>query len=122
MTVFDMSGQGRYRNLWTNYLSGAEAVLFVVDSSDILRLCVVKDELSALLTGGELKRCPIAIFANKMDLPGALPQAELARRLGLTKMLRTWKWSIFATNALTGEGLEEGAKWLSSHLNPNHTQ
>ena len=44
-TVFDMSGAGRYRNLWTQYYRDAEAVIFVVDTADKLRLAVVKDEV-----------------------------------------------------------------------------
>lgn len=38
-TVFDMSGAGRYRNLWEQYYKDAQAIIFVVDSSDRLRLC-----------------------------------------------------------------------------------
>lgn len=44
-----MSGQGRYRNLWEKYYSGAEAIIFVIDSSDKIRLAVAKDELHNLL-------------------------------------------------------------------------
>ena len=48
-TVFDMSGQGRYRSLWEQYYRDAEAVIFVVDSSDKLRTVVARDELESLL-------------------------------------------------------------------------
>lgn len=37
-TVFDMSGAGRYRNLWEQYYKDAQAIIFVVDSSDRLRV------------------------------------------------------------------------------------
>ena len=33
-TVFDMSGQGRYRNLWEHYYKDAQAIIFVIDCSD----------------------------------------------------------------------------------------
>ena len=36
-TVFDMSGQGRYRNLWEHYYKDVQAVIFVVDTSDKIR-------------------------------------------------------------------------------------
>ena len=73
-TVFDMSGQGRYRNLWEHYYqlvlafqcilnssifhlhlficftSEAEAIIFVLDSSDKLRMVVAKEELDLLLS------------------------------------------------------------------------
>ncbi len=36
-TVFDMSGQGRYRNLWEHYYKDVQAIIFVVDTSDKIR-------------------------------------------------------------------------------------
>lgn len=37
-TVFDMSGAGRYRMLWEHYYRETQAVIFVLDSADKLRL------------------------------------------------------------------------------------
>ena len=34
-----MSGAGRYRNLWEQYYKDAQAIIFVIDSSDKLRMC-----------------------------------------------------------------------------------
>lgn len=48
-TMFDMSGAGRYRNLWEHYYAEAQGIIYVIDSSDSVRLCVVKDELETLL-------------------------------------------------------------------------
>ncbi|KAG9486136.1 hypothetical protein GDO78_008944 [Eleutherodactylus coqui] len=48
-TVFDMSGQGRYRNLWEHYYKEGQAIIFVIDSSDKLRMVVAKEELETLL-------------------------------------------------------------------------
>uniref|UniRef100_A0A8D0IQM1 ARF like GTPase 6 n=1 Tax=Sus scrofa TaxID=9823 RepID=A0A8D0IQM1_PIG len=48
-TVFDMSGQGRYRNLWEHYYKEGQAIIFVIDSSDRLRMVVAKEELDTLL-------------------------------------------------------------------------
>lgn len=48
-TAFDMSGQGRYRNLWEHYYKECQGIVFVVDSSDKLRMVVAKDELDMLL-------------------------------------------------------------------------
>uniref|UniRef100_A0A8C6G809 ADP-ribosylation factor-like protein 6 n=1 Tax=Mus spicilegus TaxID=10103 RepID=A0A8C6G809_MUSSI len=48
-TVFDMSGQGRYRNLWEHYYKDGQAIIFVIDSSDKLRMVVAKEELDTLL-------------------------------------------------------------------------
>ena len=48
-TVFDMSGQGKYRNLWKHYYPDTDGIIYVIDSSDKDRICVVKDELSVML-------------------------------------------------------------------------
>ncbi|KPP56278.1 ADP-ribosylation factor-like protein 6-like [Scleropages formosus] len=48
-TVFDMSGQGRYRNLWEHYYKEGQAIIFVIDSGDKLRMVVAKEELDTLL-------------------------------------------------------------------------
>ena len=48
-TVFDMSGQGKSRPLWEHYYRDAHAVIFVVDSTDRLRMEVAREELNNLL-------------------------------------------------------------------------
>ncbi|XP_064499749.1 ADP-ribosylation factor-like protein 6 isoform X1 [Pseudopipra pipra] len=48
-TVFDMSGQGKYRDLWEHYYKEGQAIIFVIDSSDKLRMVVAKEELDTLL-------------------------------------------------------------------------
>ena len=44
-----MSGQSKYRELWQQYYESADAVLFVVDASDDLRIAVAKNELEIIL-------------------------------------------------------------------------
>ncbi|KAF8063071.1 ARL6 [Scenedesmus sp. PABB004] len=80
LTVFDMSGAGQYRGLWEHYYLEAQAVVFVVDSADRLRLVVAKDELDNLLRHPQLgRRVPLLVLGNKMDLPSALTPVELAQ-------------------------------------------
>ena len=118
-SVFDMAGGGTYRTLWETYYSGADAIIFVVDSSDKLRLCVARDELELLLRHSDIAagaRTPMLFFANKMDLPGALEPSEVSMQLGLPALTER-PWQIAASNALTGEGVEEGIAWLVQALN-----
>merc|ERR1719159_1559061 len=77
-TAFDMSGQNRYRNLWEHYYKDAEAIVFVVDSTDRLRFVVARNELEQLLTSPQMlqRKTPILFFANKMDLPSAALAGE----------------------------------------------
>jgi ADP-ribosylation factor-like protein 6 len=64
-----MSGQGRYRSLWEHYYTDVEAIIFVLDSTDRLRMCVAKEELIQLLSHEEIKktRAPVLFFANKVS-------------------------------------------------------
>ena len=116
-TMFDMSGQGRYRNLWEHYYQEAEGIIFVVDSADTVRMCVVKDELDTLLAHKDLSKRPVPIlfFANKLDVPKAMAADQISEALELHK-LSDRPWTIVASNGLTGAGLEEGIKWLSGKL------
>ncbi|XP_069694584.1 ADP-ribosylation factor-like protein 6 [Periplaneta americana] len=116
-TAFDMSGQGRYRDLWEHYYKDCQGVIFVVDSSDRLRLVVVREELDLLLQHPDIagRRFPILFFANKMDLRDALSSVKIAAGLGLERILDK-PWHICASNALTGEGLQEGVEWLTQQV------
>lgn len=125
VTAFDMSGQGRYRNLWEHYYRGVEAIIFVIDSSDSLRLVVAKDELDMMTRHPDLKerRIPILFLANKSDLRDSMAASKISQALSLESLLgppsespSSYPWSIQTTNALTGEGVEEGIQWLSDQL------
>merc|ERR1719234_3036958 len=72
-SAFDMSGQGKYRDLWTTYYSEAQGIIFVIDATDEIRFAVAKEELRIVLESPDLRqrKIPILFFANKMDLPNA---------------------------------------------------
>ena len=115
--AFDMSGQGRYRNLWEHYYKECDAIIFVIDSSDKLRFVVAKNELDDLIQSPELrnKRIPILFFANKMDLKSSASSVKCSKELSLDK-INDKPWHICASNALSGEGLNEGVDWLTDQL------
>lgn len=116
-TVFDMSGQGRYRNLWEHYYKEGQAIIFVIDSSDKLRMVVAKEELDTLLNHPDIKhrRIPILFFANKMDLREALSSVKVSQLLCLEN-IKDKPWHICASNAVQGEGLQEGVDWLQEQI------
>ncbi|XP_059489197.1 ADP-ribosylation factor-like protein 6 isoform X4 [Neocloeon triangulifer] len=117
-TAFDMAGQGRYRELWEHHYKDCQGIIFVVDSSDGLRLVVARDELEALLDHQYIKtkkHLPILVFANKMDVRGALSAVQVSASLGLENISNK-PWHICASNAMTGEGLQEGIEWLTNQI------
>ncbi|CAG9466648.1 unnamed protein product [Pedinophyceae sp. YPF-701] len=114
LTCVDMSGAGKYRALWETYYRDCEAVVFVVDSADEIRLAVVGNELQQLIEHQDIRPdLPVLVFANKKDLPKSMKPVTIAQRLKLTDLLRSHPWQIMHTNALTGEGLDEGIHWLA---------
>lgn len=116
-TAFDMSGQGRYRDLWEHYYKDCDGIIFVIDSSDRLRLAVVRDELDLMLQHPDTasRQIPILFFANKMDLRDALSSVKIAAGLGLERITDK-PWHICASSAITGEGLHEGMEWFTQQL------
>eukprot|EP00357_Protocruzia_adherens_P024268 CAMPEP_0114999936 /NCGR_PEP_ID=MMETSP0216-20121206/16449_1 /TAXON_ID=223996 /ORGANISM="Protocruzia adherens, Strain Boccale" /LENGTH=187 /DNA_ID=CAMNT_0002364919 /DNA_START=335 /DNA_END=898 /DNA_ORIENTATION=+ len=118
-TVFDMSGQGKYRNLWEHYYPDAEAIIFVLDSTDRLRFAVAKNELDETLNHDAIRdrNIPILFFANKMDIAGAATPLECMQELELESIPVARSWHITASNALVGEGIEEGIVWLVEQIN-----
>nr|CAD7589709.1 unnamed protein product [Timema genevievae] len=76
-----------------------------------------KKELDLLLQHPDIsgRRLPILFFANKMDLRDALSSVKIASGLGLERILDK-PWHICASNAVTGEGLQEGVEWLTQQI------
>ena len=117
-TCFDMSGQSTYRGLWEAYYAEVQAVVFVLDSSDKVRMAMAKDELDMLLKHKDVvsKRIPILVFANKMDLAGSLTPVECMSLMGLESIVDK-PWHIAASNGLTGDGIDDGFTWLGETVN-----
>ena len=114
-TVWDVGGQDKIRPLWRHYFQNTQGVIFVVDSNDRDRAGEAREELFRMLNEDELRDAVLLIFANKQDLPGAMNAAEVTEKLNLNS-LRNRNWYIQATCATSGDGLYEGAEWLSNTL------
>ncbi|XP_020787863.1 ADP-ribosylation factor 4-like [Boleophthalmus pectinirostris] len=114
-TVWDVGGQDKIRPLWRHYFQNTQGLIFVVDSNDRERIAESRDELNKMLQEDELKDAALLVFANKQDLPNALPVSELTEKLGL-RALRNKDWHIENACATQGTGLYEGLDWLSNEL------
>jgi ADP-ribosylation factor-like protein 6 len=92
-TVFDMSGQSKYRTLWEHYYSEVNGIIFVIDSTDRVRGVVAREELDSMLNHQQVKArsCPILILANKNDIQGGMTESECSDALGLENIKdRAW--------------------------------
>jgi small GTP-binding protein len=114
-TVWDVGGQDKIRTLWQHYYQGTDGLIFVVDSNDSDRLELAKTELFRLLSQDELRHhAVVLVFANKQDLPNAVPADQLVQKLGLDSCRNPWY--IQPSCAVNGEGLLEGLDWLGETL------
>merc|ERR1712050_785767 len=113
--VWDIGGQDKIRKLWRHYYQGTNGLIYVVDSNDRDRIEDAREELTKMLSEDEMANAALLVFANKQDLPNAMPAAEVTEKLGLHNM-RNRQWFIQSACATTGDGLYEGLDWLSRTL------
>ncbi|KAI5604178.1 hypothetical protein POPTR_001G301200v4 [Populus trichocarpa] len=114
-TVWDVGGQQKIRHLWRHYFQSAHGLIFVVDSNDRRRILEARNELHCILSHIELKDAILLVFANKQDVPDAMPVSEVADKLGLPT-LKQRHWYIQSSSATSGRGLYEGLDWLSNNI------
>uniref|UniRef100_A0A6N2KDX2 ADP-ribosylation factor n=1 Tax=Salix viminalis TaxID=40686 RepID=A0A6N2KDX2_SALVM len=103
------------RHLWRHYFQSAHGLIFVVDSNDRRRISEARNELHCILSYIELKDAMLLVFANKQDVPDAMPVSEVADKLGLPT-LKQRHWYIQSSSATSGRGLYEGLDWLSNSI------
>ena len=111
MNVWDVGGQTKLRAYWRNYFEQTEALVWVIDSADRLRMQECKQELHALLLEERLQGASLLVVANKQDLKGALREDEIREVLDLDG-LKTHTWRMVGCSAVTGEHVEEGLTWV----------
>ena len=63
--MWDIGGQKAIRAYWKNYFENTDGLVYVVDSSDEVRLKECSEELQNLLQEDTLKNVPVLVFANK---------------------------------------------------------
>ena len=63
-----MMSLAQVRDLWEEFYSNADAVVFMVDSADKPRFDEAKAEIYQILESEDLKSVPILVLGNKNDL------------------------------------------------------
>jgi len=111
LNIWDVGGQRLLRPYWRNYFEQTEALVWVVDSSDRLRMTDCRDELHSLLQEDRLAGASLLVYANKQDLDGSLSVQEIREALNLND-LTTHHWKILPCSAVLGTNLIEGLDWV----------
>ncbi|GFR46895.1 hypothetical protein Agub_g8539 [Astrephomene gubernaculifera] len=116
VTMFDMSGNQRYHELWQHYYKDTTAIMFVLDSADRARFAEADAVLQEVLHAETLKRVPMLFLCNKMDLALAASPDEVAQALHLPAASAARAFQLQPCSALEGKGIKEGTQWLLDHV------
>ena len=116
-TVWDIGGQDKIRPLWVHYFKEITGLIFVLDSIDRDRIHEAKEELYKVLADNlaDSTNIPLLLFANKQDLPNAMPVSEIIQILDFNTLQRLWH--VEGTIGVRGDGIYEGLDWLISNIN-----
>ncbi|EDO05297.1 putative ADP-ribosylation factor-like protein 2 [Babesia bovis T2Bo] len=112
VNFWDVGGQKTIRSFWRNYFESTDALVWVVDSADVLRVDDSRREIDSILRQDQMSQCTLLVLANKQDVSGALSVQEIQERLGLEHVTNERSWRIHGCSGVTGEGIIEGLEWL----------
>lgn len=116
LLVWDLGGAVSLRPIWERYVQEAEALIWVVDSSDHARLDESRDVLKPLVARPNLQKSPLLVLANKQDKDEAVDPVKISLALDLLPDSELRPQCIQPCSADTGEGIKEGVEWLLSSL------
>ena len=114
-SLWDLGGSQDFRAFWRLYYKGTQAIIFVVDSSDLKRMDEAREDLHRMMMEHELWDSPLLVLANKQDDPNAATTREITEHLQLFSLTNR-NWYIIDTKAthpdLSQANLYAGLDWL----------
>eukprot|EP00004_Rigifila_ramosa_P023671 TRINITY_DN667_c0_g1_i1.p1 TRINITY_DN667_c0_g1~~TRINITY_DN667_c0_g1_i1.p1 ORF type:complete len:209 (-),score=54.50 TRINITY_DN667_c0_g1_i1:239-802(-) len=113
---WDIGGQPRFRSMWERYCRGVNAIIYVVDASDLGKIEESKKELQDLLSKPGVAGIPLLVLGNKNDLPEALSVDDLIERLDL-KSLSGREVCCYSISAKNQVNIDVTIDWLIKHSN-----
>jgi len=111
LNIWDVGGQKTLRSYWRNYFEKTDALIWVVDATDRLRINDCREELAGLLLEERLMGASLLIFLNKTDVEGCMTVSDIHEGLQLD-MIKTHEWTVFPCSAITGKNLIGGLEWV----------
>uniref|UniRef100_A0A8C0DWM5 ADP ribosylation factor like GTPase 13A n=1 Tax=Balaenoptera musculus TaxID=9771 RepID=A0A8C0DWM5_BALMU len=88
VSIYDLKGDSKGREIWPNYYAQAHGLVFVLDSSDSARMQEVKVILPRLLSDERVAGKPILLLANKQDKKDALLLSDITEYLLLERLTK----------------------------------
>eukprot|EP00930_Biecheleria_cincta_P096620 TRINITY_DN8843_c0_g1_i2.p1 TRINITY_DN8843_c0_g1~~TRINITY_DN8843_c0_g1_i2.p1 ORF type:complete len:305 (-),score=48.59 TRINITY_DN8843_c0_g1_i2:170-1048(-) len=110
----DLGGQESAQGLWKLYAAWPTGIVFCVDAADRASLPRASEELRRLIADPLFDHVPIAVLAQKSDVPQAVLEPELGQLLGLDPypVSNIWKVRLFPCSLARGLGYDVAFEWL----------
>ncbi|KAK8891239.1 hypothetical protein M9Y10_028446 [Tritrichomonas musculus] len=116
--IYDCGGVSRYRSQWPYYISKSDGVVFVIDRTDKERMGRMQEEIGEVFRLCQDLKIPILIFINKSDKETNLTSDDFIK---ITKVQDyNLEYGIEDCSASTGNGINEGKKWILQHVHPRN--
>ncbi|GAB1604805.1 ADP-ribosylation factor-like protein 13B [Argonauta hians] len=120
ITLFDLGGGKKIRDIWHNYLTEVFGIVFVIDSSKQSRMEETKEVLSFVLKSPYVVGKPLLVLANKQDQEGAMDELDVCDILSLESLVNQSKCPcrVESCSASLGSGrkldknITKGMMWL----------
>ena len=116
LTIFDLGGQKGFRFLWSDINEKSDALVYIVDSTDLERFEETKEAFHNIVNTQITDKLPVLILLNKIDLPNRISLTEFIKQFELTSLTSKIQWQCYETSARTGEGLVEAFSYFIDML------
>jgi GTPase SAR1 family protein len=118
--AYDLGGHMASRDIWEDYYTVADAIVYMVDVGDRDRLQEAAEALWELVhkkRTAPLERSLLLVMGNKTDLSDAVPPEELRAALRLDELAPAFRaCALFPVSLHTGAGYRDAFKWLEDNL------
>lgn len=120
LSFWDLGGQQELRSLWDKYYQESHAIIYIIDSNDREHMDESRDVFARTISNDHCTSVPLLVLANKQDLPDCMGVREIKPVFQQSGMqIGRRDCLVMPVSALTGEGVDEGIKWLVSSIIQN---
>ncbi|NHJ48715.1 MAG: GTP-binding protein [Asgard group archaeon] len=116
LNVFDLGGQIDFRGMWNQVNEKADALVFVIDSTDTVRLNEAKEIFHNIVDLQINDDIPVLILLNKIDIPYRISRSDFINEFDLANFASEMTWTCYETSAKTGEGIFDAFSWFIQML------
>jgi GTP-binding protein SAR1 len=110
--IFDVGGHAPARKMWRDYYAKIDAIVYVIDATDGVRMPEAALELRTLIANATV-HVPVLVLGNKIDVQGATSEHQLRIELGIPA---NEKLHVRMCSLKLRVGYCEGFKWLTQQI------